>query len=70
MLMQIRQLSQPDQSCSGRSGTPSQPDQSCSGKSGDQANKGNLGEVYNLAMAPEDLKNAYLTLPLNSQGSV
>ena len=31
--MQIRQPSQPDQSCSGKSGTPSQPDQSCSGKS-------------------------------------
>ena len=32
--MQIRQPSQPDQSCSGKSGNPSQPDQSCSGKSG------------------------------------
>ena len=32
--MQIRQHSQPDQSYSGKSGTPSQPDQSCSGKSG------------------------------------
>ena len=45
LLMQIRQPSQPDQSCYGKSGTPSQPDQSCSGKSGDQANKGILWEV-------------------------
>ena len=53
MLMQISQPSQPDQSCSGKSGTPSQSDQSCSFKSGipfqrDQSYSGKSGKPLSL----------------------
>ena len=53
LLMQIRQPSQHDQSCSGKSGTTSQPDQSCSGKLGtpsqpDQSDSGKSGKPHRL----------------------